>query len=581
MKKYIFILFLSIFYIHNINSQCQNDFQWPQSIVAAPTDFDTAIIHNVSIAGDYAETNEFVSGETYIFTSDSINDFITLRSFDQSTVLAFGTQPLEYTVEEDTAMTVHFNTQGCGFSAIARTTKIIHKLIIETNNIGINVETPEATLDINGKLKVADDENTAVTGMIRYNEDTQDFEGYDGEKWRSFTKPSAIWGETLAPVAKSNSTFIATDGGEFDYYGVNIDIDGEWIVISATVQDIDGNSSQGSVYVYKRQNNEIIFHQKLVSPNGMAFDMFGSGDIDVNNPYLIIGSPNTNHESSVGTAEIWELKNDVWSWKESIGNGNDDFTFHFAGSVAIGVNYAAIQNADQIQGIDEVHIYKKIGFDWIQTDVIVNDLNSGFFAASMEWLDGQLYIGDPDAFGDGYVGGRLLIYDMDGNDDAVLSQTINNPGENDNFGDLFGRRMDLHGNKMIIGSPGYLVDGLFRSGSVYIYSRADVDSDWELQQTIQENPATEFSDFGTQVSIYEDQALVSITGFQDLPAKTYVYKQENNTWSLEAILMDGNETNDDFFGLGAEIDDNLIMIGASRTDTNGNQDQGKVYIFCK
>jgi len=556
---------------------CQNNIKYPNSTITAPGSFDTVLISDQSFPGDYALANEFLSGETYIFTTDVIDDVITLRSVDQSTVLAFGPQPLSYTISVDTAMNIHFNLPGCGTEVVGRSTHIIHQFIIDESNVGINVAVPEATLDVNGKIKVADDLNTPVEGMIRYNVELQDFEGYDGQKWRSFTKSSAIWGEVLAPIATTSNYFKASDGGTFDFLGTSLDIDGVYAVVSAYSQDAEGDQQRGSAYILKKEGDSFLFNQKIVSPDGEVFDQFGEGGVDISGNFLIVGSRNDEDQGSVGTADIFDLKNGLWSWVTKLSNNSGNNDYHFGREVAINGLYAAVRNADFVNGIDQVLVFKKAGILWNLIETIISPTNSGTFGASIEFYEDDLYIGDPDFFSANVIGGRVSIYAIDENDNVSITDSIENAGQNTNFGDGFGREIDIDNDKMIISGVGYEVDNLFRSGQAYIFSKEN--GVWILEKTLQENPATEGSDFGTSVSIYQNQALVS-TSLYNGAAKSYIYKYEAD-WVLEAVLMSGEQSENDYFGFGAEISDNLIMIGASRTDVDGNQDQGVVYIFCK
>jgi len=55
-------------------------------------------------------------------------------------------------------------------------------------NIGIGNFLPLQKLEINGKIKIGNDANVPTAGTIRYNATLQDFEGFDGVTWKSFTK---------------------------------------------------------------------------------------------------------------------------------------------------------------------------------------------------------------------------------------------------------------------------------------------------------------------------------------------------------------------------------------------------------
>lgn len=271
------------------------------------------------------------------------------------------------------------------------------------------------------------------------------------------------------------------------------------------------------------------------------------------------------------------MKNGVWSWITTLSNNSGNNNYHFAQDVAINGQYAAVRNLDVINGIDQIWVYKKVGLNWNVVDTLISPSNSGTFGSSLEFYEDELYVGDPDFFSANVLGGRVAIYSIDENDNVLITDSIENVGVNPNFNDGFGRDIDIDGGKMIIGGAGYEVNNLFRGGQAYIFSKEN--GEWVLEKTLQENPTAEGSDFGINVSIYQDQALVSKSGFNGV-RKSYIYKYSDD-WKLEAVLMSGEQSENDFFGFGAEITENLIMIGASRTDVGGNQHQGLVYIFCK
>lgn len=54
--------------------------------------------------------------------------------------------------------------------------------------VGVNNNSPEQALDVDGKIKVTDDGTTPSNGTIRYNSPEDDFEGFAGGEWQSLTK---------------------------------------------------------------------------------------------------------------------------------------------------------------------------------------------------------------------------------------------------------------------------------------------------------------------------------------------------------------------------------------------------------
>lgn len=571
---FLFATFSSVL----LHGQCLNNSNFPATLFVAPSNYDTLTVSTQTFGGDYARAHQFISGETYRFTSSRADDLITIRTFDRDSVLAFGTQPLDYTIASDTAITIHVNPPDCSIQLINRTTKIIHVNIPDLPNVGINTADPLASLDVNGSLRIASDFNPPVAGMLRFNPDTQDFEGYDGSKWRSFSKPSAIWGQQLAPTAGPSAELTLPNLGFGAQYGREIDIDDTWLAIAAPFEQNGQNPQEGSVYMLQMENGNYTIRQKLVANAPTASDQYGQGGLDVAGSTLIIGSPNADYQSSVGKAEIWEEKNGVWSRKAELGNGHPNNNYHFALDVATDGEFAAVRNADIIQGIDQVFIYKKIGLNWTVVDTLISPTTSATFGDHLEWNNSQLYVGDSNNFYAGNKGGRITIYDMDGNNKAILADSILNPAISANFGDKFGVEFDIQGNNLIVGSPGYLANNVFRSGAAYIYNR--VNSSWGLEHYILENTVTEFSDFGTRVSIYEDHAVISVNGYLEKPGKTYVYKY-GESLNLEATLMDGDYSNNDIFGQDLEIHGNTIFVGAPNSAVQFESATGKVHIFCK
>lgn len=66
--------------------------------------------------------------------------------------------------------------------------------------VGVGTETPTQELDVDGKLKIANDGRTPTAGTLRYTTVSDDFEGYDGTEWKSLTEQKSN-GTPSDPVA--------------------------------------------------------------------------------------------------------------------------------------------------------------------------------------------------------------------------------------------------------------------------------------------------------------------------------------------------------------------------------------------
>ncbi|CAH8283789.1 hypothetical protein EV196_102637 [Mariniflexile fucanivorans] len=82
--------------------------------------------------------------------------------------------------------------------------------------VGINNNSPEQTLDVNGKLKITDDANTPTAGTIRYTTFSDDFEGYNGTEWKSLTeqKSSGTPSNPVPYFGRSNPVTVGNGIGD-------------------------------------------------------------------------------------------------------------------------------------------------------------------------------------------------------------------------------------------------------------------------------------------------------------------------------------------------------------------------------
>ncbi|OAV44063.1 hypothetical protein [Lewinella sp. 4G2] len=84
--------------------------------------------------------------------------------------------------------------------------------------VGVNNPNPEQALDVNGKIKLTDDNVTPEAGTIRYNTSEGDFEGHNGSEYISLTKSSSVAETARAAIAynfgvPNNNTYEDFDQG--------------------------------------------------------------------------------------------------------------------------------------------------------------------------------------------------------------------------------------------------------------------------------------------------------------------------------------------------------------------------------
>ncbi len=90
----------------------------------------------------------------------------------------------------------------------------------------------KARLDVDGRIKISDDLiSSPESGMIRWNSDEEDFEGYNGSNWKSFTGQTSLpqFGKPYLNTFP-NHTDIGIGSSHTTYYGANINAKGNNLV---------------------------------------------------------------------------------------------------------------------------------------------------------------------------------------------------------------------------------------------------------------------------------------------------------------------------------------------------------------
>lgn len=83
------------------------------------------------------------------------------------------------------------------------------------SQIGVNTTTPEQALDVNGKIRLADDATAPSDGTLRYYGRTGNFEGYSDGQWKNLSKsaagptnPEPYFGYAVATEVGSGNTVV-------------------------------------------------------------------------------------------------------------------------------------------------------------------------------------------------------------------------------------------------------------------------------------------------------------------------------------------------------------------------------------
>lgn len=150
------------------------------------------------------------------------------------------------------------------------------------------------------------DNNTLVVGAFMSNVGTTEYQGsaYVFQRHRGGINN---WGQ----VAQLS----ASDGQSWDSFGSSVAVSGDTVVVGAYTDDSGSNFSQGSAYLFERDEggvNQWGQTQKLLASAPLPYDFFGA-DVAIDSDTLVVGAYFSYSNDGEGFAFVFERGATQWS----------------------------------------------------------------------------------------------------------------------------------------------------------------------------------------------------------------------------------------------------------------------------
>jgi gliding motility-associated-like protein len=377
---------------------------------------------------------------------------------------------------------------------------------------------------------------------------------------------------------------LASDGAALDWFGRDISISEDYLVVGAPGAMSAGNNSAGAIYIYSKDSNcNWVNEQKLITPDNSGNDWFGYS-VSISGNTLVVGAPYKDEfvENS-GAAYIFELDgNDQWNFKQKLTADDATYFFLFGFSVYNTSDYIAIQAAGN--GVSDnngtVYLFEKNqNGDWAHTQKIApNTITKSYsFGKSISISGDYLVLGNPSHSDINNNQGAVHIYQKNGvgiwDNETII---IASDGATE---DYFSESVSLYENTLVVGAP-YTDDFGENTGSVYLY-KSDGNNNWNMEQKILASDEQESAAFGYSVQIHENKFIAGALNHNGLStnagaAYTYILT-ENAEWSAAEIYYAFDASTNDSFGHQVGINSKTIAISTQNHDANG-ENAGAVYI---
>lgn len=369
-------------------------------------------------------------------------------------------------------------------------------------------------------------------------------------------------------------------GSPESQFGRAVATDGNRLVVGAPFDDQQAESA-GAAYVYDRVDSEWVLQQKLLAPDAMLFDQFGTS-VSVDNDLVLIGAPfDQLGDVQSGSAYLFEYTGSSWSFihKFSPTNGQSDDRFGSAVKILGDWIFIGSPYSDSMQtNSGTVYVYRRQGENWQEVAQLASaDIESGdLFGYSIAADAGRLFVG---AVGDDSTmnisAGAVYVFELTGQDWVEVEKLTALVPDQTHF---FGVSIDVSGGRLAVGAenPDML---FFEIGSAYLFEFDG--SAWQLVNEFLPVDGEEGDEFGRAVSIWNDTLLVGSPGDDDVGASSgsvYRYQFDGNDWMLHSKLTPADGFSGDAFGWSLAQLPRYFVIGAPGDDELAG-DSGSVHVF--
>lgn len=407
-----------------------------------------------------------------------------------------------------------------------------------------------------------------------------------------------------------------------DYNGYALAIEGDRAIVGSPGDEVLGQGSAGSAYVFERSGGAWTRTEHLYDPAGGYSYEFG-GAVALQGDTVLAGSPGAYTDAGrAGKASLITLGGADWTVDDSFDDGNLHATEGFGmgvaasgstlvvgapvaygpgsetsggaayvftksagtwtsgaalyststrpgwfgGAIALDQSTLLVGAAQDDDGLGAVYVYGAP--DWAQAARLTSSSGGQYAFGSAVAIGGAwAAVGEPGAFLQTVppqVAGAVHLYTGSGStwtDAGVLAPSAGH------VGDEFGLSLAMSGDTLIVGAP-LADDGIeSEAGLAYVFVRTG--STWTEQARLEAPVPAAQAGFGVAVAIVGDTAVVGaggvLEGFSDRGA-AYAFHRSGSDWSVQATLAPAEDTTGAYgHAVAISSDEATITVGMPHT----------------
>ena len=283
-----------------------------------------------------------------------------------------------------------------------------------------------------------------------------------------FTRSGTTWTQ--------QAKLVASDYQTNDYFGVKVAISGDTVVVGANGEDTVATGA-GAAYVFTRSGTTWTQQQKIQASDAQASSVFGTS-VAIDGNTVVVGA-SLNDPSSIidaGAAYVFTRSGTTWTQQQKIQASDAQASDNFGQSVGISGNTVVVgayaEDPNNISGAGSVYIFTRSGTTWTQqakliaSDAQASDLFGQSVAIEGDTVVVGAYNEDPNNITDA---GSAYVFTRSG---ATWTQQAKLIASDAQASDLFGQSVGISGNTVVVGAYAEDPNNISGAGSVYVFIAA-------------------------------------------------------------------------------------------------------------
>jgi hypothetical protein len=275
-----------------------------------------------------------------------------------------------------------------------------------------------------------------------------------------FTRVGTVWTE--------QAKLLASDGVTFAKFGRSVALDGDTLVIGAPGDDDNGEGS-GSAYVFTRSGGVWTEQAKLSISDGGQFDYFG-WDVALDGDMAIIGRFQDMNGPGLGSAYVFTRTGGAWTEETRLLASDGQPVNQFGKGVALDGDTAIVgapRHDDNGEQSGSAYVFIRTGVLWTEEAKLLASDGAAwdYFGVSVA-LDGDTaLVGANRDGGYPYYSGSAYVFTRSGGVWTEEAKLLPTDGAD---GDEFGQKVALNGSTALIGAARDDDNGDL-SGSAFVF----------------------------------------------------------------------------------------------------------------